>query len=133
MRPHATTDELRELVTAAENLQKESGWPRTLAERASFLPKPNYLYDVAYFMVSQLVHSDIAATAGRLSQGNTGEFKLQVGPSNEWVPQALATCFIALHEVARVSFVAFGVDQKPFEPLTSQFRNLTREFEAAGA
>jgi aspartyl-tRNA synthetase len=133
MRPHATTDELRELVAAAENLQKESGWPRTLAERTSFLPKPNYLYDVAYFMVSQLVHSDIAATAGRLSQGNAGEFKLQVGPSNEWVPQALATCFIALHEVARISFVAFGIDQQPFEPLISQFRSLTKEFEAAGA
>ncbi len=134
MKPHASTDEVHQLIKAAEDIQTESGWPRTLGQRADFLPKPNYLYDVAYFMVSQLIHSDIAATAGKLSEGNrTGQFKLQVGPSNEWVPQALATCFIALHEVAKVSFTAFRIDQSEFEPLASLFQKLTRDFETAGA
>jgi hypothetical protein len=104
-----------------------------LSQRAEFLPKPNYLYDVAYFMVSQLVHSDIAAVAGRLSEGRTGQFNLQIGPSNEWVAQALATCFIALHEVARVAFSAFGIEKGELDTFAEQFRRLTKEFEAAGA
>jgi len=133
MKPHASTDELKNLIETANNIQTESGWPRTLGQRADSLPKPNYLYDVAYLMVSQLVHSDIAATAGRLSEGSTGQFKIQVGPSNDWVAQALATCFIALHEVARVAFSAFGIDKSELDRLAEQFRKLTKEFEAAGA
>jgi hypothetical protein len=133
MKPHASTDEMQQLIKTAEDIQSESGWPRTLGQRAAFLPKPNYLYDVAYFMVSQLVHSDIASAAGGLSQGSADQFRLRVGPSNEWVPQALATCFIALHEVTRVSFDAFRLDQNSLEPLASQFRNLTRDFESASA
>jgi len=133
MKPHASTSEVQNLIKTAEDIQSESGWPRSLAQRADSLPKPNYLYDVAYFMVSQLIHSDISATAGRLSEGISGQFRLQVGPSNEWVAQALATCFIALHEVARVAFSAFGIDKAELERFAEDFRKLTSQFEAAGA
>jgi len=135
MKLHTSTDEdeVLNLIKTAEDIQAESGWPRTLSERADLLPKPNYLYDVAYFMVSQLLHSDIAAVAGRLSEGSAGQFSLQVGPSNEWVAQALATCFIALYEVARVAFSAFEIEKAELEKFAEQFRKLTRELEAAGA
>ena len=134
MKPHATADEMQSLIKAAEDIQTESNWPKTLRQRADHLPKPNYLYDVVYLMLSQLVHSDVATAAGRLSHGESAsQFVLQVGPSNEWVPQALATCFIALHEIAKVAFSAYGLPQYGLEPLATEFQKLTREFEVVSA
>ncbi len=51
----------------------------------------------------------MTSVAGRIFEFDSNRFGMTVGPSNDWIPQALATRFAGLHEVARVSYKAFGL------------------------
>ncbi len=130
---HVSTEEVRMLTAEAETLSAESGWPRTLKERVNALPQPVYLYDVVYLMLSQIIHGDVASVAGRLSEPKPGEYHLMIGPSNDWVQQALATCFAALHEIARVSYVAFHLEPSNLNSLFGEFQKFTLALKASRA
>jgi hypothetical protein len=80
-------------------------------------------------MLSQILHNDVAAAAGRLSQDETGQFKLMVGRSNQWVQQSLATCFIGLHQVGQVSYRAFGLDMVQLEASVKPFEEFTHSLK----
>jgi len=97
MKPHASTDEVRNLIKTAEDIQTESGWPRTLSQRAEFLPSRT----TCMMWLILWSRSSFTQTLPRCrtTVGRThGQFNLQIGLVMEWVAQALATCFIALHE-----------------------------------
>jgi hypothetical protein len=128
--PHSSREEIQRVFQDAKIVEEESKWPGMLKQRVDALGGSLYLYDVVYLMLSQILHNDVAAAAGRLSVDETGHFSLMVGRSNAWVQQALATCFIGLHQVAQVSFDAFALSRtqldasaKPFEEFTHSLKN----------
>jgi hypothetical protein len=129
--PHADTPEMQEILKKAETIDTESGWPRRLIDRADAIGRPMYLYDVVYLMLSQILHGDVASVAGKLKEDSTGNFSIQIGPSNHWVPQALATCFIGFHQVAQIAFRAFRMDETELDQVGNKFRELTEKADRA--
>jgi Family of unknown function (DUF5677) len=129
--PHADTPEMKEVLKKAEIIDTESGWPRRLMERADAVGRPMYLYDVVYLMLSQILHGDVASVAGKLKEDSAGNFSIQIGPSNHWVPQALATCFIGFHQIAQVAFKAFRIDEAELERVGNKFQELTQRADRA--
>jgi len=129
LKPHASSEEMKEAVRASEEAQKESGWPPMLRERAEAVGRPMYLYDVAYLMLSQILHSDIASAAGSLSEPETGQYRLQIGRRNDWVIQALATCFMGLYEIVRISYEAFDFPQERIASLFAEFERFSKALD----
>jgi aspartyl-tRNA synthetase len=127
--PHADTPQMQAIIEMAENIDAESGWPRRLIERVDAIGRPMYLYDVVYLMLSQILHGDIASVAGRLREDPDGNFAIQIGPSNHWVPQALATSFIGYHEIAHVAFKAFGIDETELDHVATKFQELSKSLQ----
>ena len=129
--PHANTAEMQEVIGNFEVINTKSGWPSRLIERADAVGRPMYLYDVVYLMLSQLVHSDVASVAGKLTEDSQGNFIIQIGPSNHWVAQALATAFISFHQIALLAFKAFGIEQSELEQIAQKFHAFTEKADAA--
>jgi len=128
-KPHASTEEMKEVIRNAEAIDEQSGWPKMLRQRVQALPQPMYLYDVSYLMLSQLLHGDIAAVAGKVEEDQSGKYKIQIGPTNKWVPQALATCFIGFHQIATVAYDAFGLNKTQLEEFGQQFKDFTKALD----
>jgi hypothetical protein len=127
--PHASTEEMKEVIRNAESIVEESGWHKSLAERVKALGQSLYLYDVSYPMLSQILHGDVAAVAGKVEEDSSGRYKIRIGPDNKWVPQALATCFMGFHQVAQVAYDAFGLDKGRLEEYSKQFTEFTNSLD----
>ena len=124
--PHASTDEMRNAIYSVGMMETESGWPSMLRDRANAIGKPMYLYDVVYLMLSQILHSDVTSLAASLSEEVPGQFKLQIGRRNDWVEQALATCFMGLYDIAWVGYRAFELGQSRIETLAEEFKRFSK-------
>ena len=130
---HASSAEMESYIRTADAIRTQSGWPPMLRDRAGAIGRPMYLYDVAYLMLSQILHSDVASLAGSLSEGEPGKWWLQIGRRNDWAEQALATCFIALHQIMLVSYKAFGLPQTKLDVIGAEFEKFSQSLRVANA
>ena len=106
---HPVPADLKEAINEAQKVESESKWPRSVAERAYDAQKQNYHYDVVFFLLSQQLHSDVAALAGKVALPDLPQLKIRIGRGKDAVKLALFTVFTYLHDVAEVAYTAFGL------------------------
>src|SRR5262249_9180083 len=119
-----------ETLAAIEQVQKlgqEAEWPQNVRDRAYDVSKPNYTYDVVFYMLSQLLHSNVAALASNLQLGRDEQFTIRIGRGSEWVDTALATVFIYVHEIARFAYKAFQLNDSGLATLGDRFKSYTQK------
>jgi len=121
---HPKSPEIQAAIEESVAIEKKSGWPRQLMERAYDVEKPNYTYDLVFFMLSQRVHSSVSSLVGGLHESDTGQWRLRVGRGPEWVDTALATVFMYFTQVANVAYQAFDLDNTKLNELSSKFESL---------
>jgi len=120
--PHP--DEARELVEASLRLERETGWPRNIADRAYDLENPSHSYDVVFFMLSDFVHPNITALAGKVTAASPNQLRVRIGRGDDWVEFALVTVFLFFHEIARIAFGAYRMDTASLDELRERLMQL---------
>src|SRR5262249_10174896 len=74
---HPVHEQLREAIEQVQRLEKEIEWPQNVRDRAYKVEEPNYSYDVVFLMLSQLLHSNVAALAGKLDLSDQEQFRIR--------------------------------------------------------
>ncbi len=121
LRSHQPSEDVRRALEEVESIEVQSGWPRSLAERAHAVQNPSYHYDIVFLLLSQQVHSSVAALAGKVHQAGPTQFDIRIGRGEEWVDTALATVFMYLSPIMNVVYRAFGLDMKNLEDIAQEF------------
>jgi len=123
---HPVPQDVKEAMDEAQKIEDESGWPKNIAQRAYDVEKPNYAYDIVFTLLSQQLHSDIAALASQVHGTDLSGWKIRYGRGEEWVTTALATAFIFLSQVAEIAYDAFGPEKNDLIDLCRRFEEAHR-------
>ncbi len=123
---HPVPQDVKQAINEAKKVESESKWPRNIAERAYDIEKPHYAYDVVFFLLSQQLHSDVAALAGQVGLTDLTQYKIRIGRGEEWVTEALATVFIFLSQVVDVAYKAFGLSKDNLNTICKRFEEAHR-------
>ncbi len=124
---HDISRDFRQAIEDVERIAVESGWPRTLAERAHAVQNPSYAYDVVFTLLSQQLHASAAALAGQVHLDSPNQLAIRFGRGPEWVDTALATVFMFLAPIMNVAYDAFRLDKGKLEALAEEFQEFHRQ------
>lgn len=127
LRSHETPAGVQSALEDVERIETQSGWPRTLAQRAHAVQDPSYHYDVVFLLLSQQIHASAAALAGQVWQEGPAQLAIRVGRGAEWVDTALATVFMYLTPVMNVAYDAFRFEKRNLEALAQEFHQFPHE------
>jgi hypothetical protein len=118
---HPVPPDVQQAIDEAARIEKDSNWPRSIMQRAYDVQNPNYSYDVVFLLLSQQIHSDVAAMAGQVAIGDQSQFIIRIGRGNDWITQSAATVFIYLGQVIDAAYDAFNFDKSALNSLFKDF------------
>jgi len=120
LRRTSSSEEILEAFEKADQLTKESGWPRTVTERLRALGPGYEAYDLVFTMLSQVVHSSVSSISGAYEETER-EISILVGPSTKDIELSLMIVVDFFKTIALTAFDALGVDRAPIDVLLRQF------------
>jgi hypothetical protein len=118
---HHDSPDFQAVFHQLDKIAVQSGWPKSLAERAYAVQKPSYAYDVVFNLLSQQVHASAAALAGQIRLDSPINMTIRVGRGAEWVDTALVIVFMFLTPIMNVAYEAFELDKSKMHELSGEF------------